>query len=123
TQQSSNFDIVFAGDWQRYGGPQKSMMEEIKELSKLRLNIGVMNLEAGRFMRKGPHRPLNNEIQKLINEGTVTQVFYGDSASIELLILRYPPILQFFTYDASPLTVNQLLILANQAPSELDGSD
>src|SRR5699024_2898884 len=51
------------------------------------------------------------------------EVDYDDDFRIHLLILRYPPILQFFTHEISALDVGSLMILANQAPSELDGSD
>ena len=117
------FDVVFAGDWQRYGGPQKSMIEEIRALQRGGMSVGVMNLEAARFMHDGPSKPLNDKIQDLINEGFVDEVFYDDDVEVRLLILRYPPILQFFTHEETTLNVQAMLILANQAPSELDGRD
>lgn len=116
-------DVVFAGDWQQYGGPQKSMLEEIYALKKAGLRIGVMNLEAGRFMSMGGQKPLNSQIQTLINEGFVDEVLYDEDICVRLLILRYPPILQFITNEPSSLRVDSMIILANQAPSELDGSD
>lgn len=122
---SSNIelDVVFAGDWQNYGGPQKSMLEEIQALTRAGYKVGVMNLEAVRFMTQNIQKSLVPAIQSLINEGYVHEVHYDDTLKIRLLILRYPPILQFFTHEISGLDVESMLILANQAPSELDGSD
>lgn len=118
------FDVVFAGDWQRYGGPQKSMLEEITALLKAGYRIGIMNLEAARFMSEGAAKPLNDEIQKLINSEVVDEVFYDDrDVHVRLMILRYPPILQFMTYEASQLKIDSMIVVANQAPSELDGTD
>lgn len=117
------FDVVFAGDWQNYGGPQKSMLEEIRSLKRAGYRVGVMNLEAARFMTRNSQKRLVPPIQKLINEGYVDEVHYDDRFKVALLILRYPPILQFFTHEISSLDVGSLVILANQAPSELDGSD
>src|SRR5699024_434690 len=67
--------------------------------------------------------PLNDAVQKLINEQVIDEVFYDDFAQVRLLILRYPPILQFFAHERSNLTISSMIILANQAPSELDGRD
>lgn len=125
-KQDSNelkFDVVLAGDWQQYGGPQKSMIEEIHALTRANYRVGIMNLEAARFMTKSDRKRLNPVIQKMINEGYVDEVHYDESAYIRLLILRYPPILQFFTHTPSSLDVESMIILANQAPSELDGRD
>lgn len=116
-------DVVFAGDWQQFGGPQKSMLEEIYALKRAGYKVGVMNLEAARFMTRNNQKPLVPVIQKLINERFVEEVHYDESLDVRLLILRYPPILQFFTHDISKLRIGSLLILANQAPSELDGTD
>lgn len=119
-----NFDVVFAGDWQRYGGPQKSMLEELHALLEAGYKIGVMNLEAARFMSEGATKPLNDEIQQLINNEVVEEVFYDDiDVRARLLILRYPPILQFMTHEPSSLQIDAMIIVANQAPSERDGSD
>lgn len=115
-------DIVLAGDWTRFGGPQKSMMEEIRALLKDEVKVGIMSLEAGRFMERVP-RPLCSPIQELINEGLVSQVLPDDQVEVDLLILRYPPILQFVGPASTAINAKRAVILANQAPSELDGSD
>lgn len=115
-------DVVFAGDWRQYGGPQRSMLEEIRALTDRGYRVGVMQMEAPRFMTSA-QKPLTPQIQQLINENTVTEVLYDDPIRVDLLILRYPPILQFAPVERSTLDVGRMVILANQAPSELDGSD
>lgn len=119
---SDRLDVVFAGDWRQYGGPQRSMLEEIRALTDRGYSVGVMQLEAPRFMT-AVQKPLTPHIQALINDGTVTEVLYDDPIRVDLLILRYPPILQFAPVERSALDVGRMVILANQAPSELDGSD
>lgn len=121
--QNRELDVVFAGDWQSFGGPQKSMLEEIKALKQQNLRIGILDLESARFMFRRQRLPLNNRIQDLINSGEVDEVFYDETIHIRLLILRYPPILQFFRHERSSLSIDRMIILANQAPAELDGSD
>src|SRR5699024_7759983 len=98
-------------------------IEEIHALTRAKLRVGVMNLEAARFMTKNDHKTLNPHIQSMINSGYVSEVHYDEEVRVRLLILRYPPILQFFTQPASKLQIDSMIILANQAPSELDGTD
>ena len=57
---------MFAGDWRRYGGPQRSMLEEIHSLLEAGLEVGVMHLEALRFMRTTDD-PLCAPLQELLD--------------------------------------------------------
>lgn len=121
-EHRDHYDVILAGDWRQYGGPQKSMIEEIKALRKGGLRVAVLHLEAPRFMTVAV-KPMTPHIQRLINSGVVDEVLYDDAVSTDLLILRYPPILQFAPDLPSAIAAEQMFILANQAPSELDGRD
>src|SRR4029450_11443508 len=37
---AKHFDVAFASDWRAYGGPQKSMIEEIDALTRRGMRIG-----------------------------------------------------------------------------------
>jgi hypothetical protein len=116
------YDVVFASEWRKYGGPQKSMLEEILALTRRGMRVGVAHLEALRFMTtRSDH--LCQPVQELINNGTVDHLLLGDELETSLLVVRYPPVLQFAATEPSRIRARQLLILANQAPFEKDGSD
>ena len=117
-----SLEVIIAGDWRKYGGPQKSMIEEIKALLKFGVKVGVMHLEASRFIET-KNLVLNKVIQGMINRREVVEVNYDDCVTTELLVLRYPPILQVMPTRSSSLVVKKMFILANQAPSEHDGQD
>ncbi len=119
---TSAIDVVLAGDWRQYGGPQKSMIEEIRALTSRNLTVGVLHLEAARFMSKTP-KPLCTPIQEMINNGTVKRICDDDDVKVRLVVLRYPPILQFPPVEPLGIRAERLIILANQAPAERDGSD
>lgn len=120
--QRGALDVVLAGDWRQWGGPQISMMEEIAALISSGFSVGILHLEAARFMA-AEAGSLCEPIQQLINRGVVEQLFHDESWDIDLLVVRYPPTLQFVPHLPSSLTVSRLIILANQAPSERDGAD
>ncbi len=117
-----SYQVVLAGDWRKWGGPQKSMLEEIHALKAAQISVAVLHLEAGRFMSTKVEF-LAPEIQKLINSGYVDEVLFDDEIDVDLLILRYPPILQFMADRPSALRIKRMFVTANQAPSELDGTD
>ncbi|MDA1362539.1 glycosyltransferase [Glycomyces luteolus] len=116
------FDLVFASDWRPYGGPAKSMMEEIGAALAIGLRVAVMNLEAVRMMTPET-RSLCGPVQGLISSGAVEVITPDDAVAIDTLIIRYPLVLQFDRPIEFPGTVRQLFIHANQPPHEADGSD
>src|SRR5690606_20351576 len=89
-----HFDVVFTLDWRPFGGPQKSTIEEIRALRGEGLDIAIMHLESWRHMTTDD-RPMCEAIQRMVNDGEVEQVLPTDDVECDLLVLRYPPILQF----------------------------
>ncbi|SEE98301.1 glycosyltransferase [Ruania alba] len=115
-------DVVFAGDWRRHGGPQNSMLEEIAACRAAGMRVGVMHLEAMRFMTRRDD-PLCAPLRELIRDGAVEWVHVDDDVAVRTLVLRYPPILQYPPAVSGAVRPDNLLIVANQAPCEPDGSD
>lgn len=116
------YDVVLAGDWREYGGIQKSMVEEIRALTARGMRVGVLQLETLRFVT-GAREPLCQPVQELINAGTVDELLLTDDAVVSLLMVRYPPVLQFPPPGPAQLRVQRVLVLANQAPCGADGTD
>lgn len=115
-------DVVIAGDWRRYGGPQISMLEEIRALRHDGRRVGVLHIEAMRFFTQRDD-PLCEPLRELLADGHVTLVHLDDPVDVGLLLLRYPPILQFPPAEPAKLRVKKLRIVANQAPAERNGAD
>lgn len=116
-------EVCFAGDWRRYGGPQRSMLEEIAACREAGMSVAIMHLEAFRFMTPRDE-PLCQPVMDLIMSGAVEWLQPDDDAHVDVLLLRYPPILQYPpSLTRPPLSVGRLLLVANQAPLELNGSD
>lgn len=118
-------DVCFAGDWRRFGGPQRSMLEEIRAALDAGLRVAIMHLEAFRFMTRKDD-PVCAAVLDLVQNGQVEWVHPDDDVDIALVLLRYPPIMQY--PPARPAAgrqarVGQVLLMANQAPIEPDGSD
>lgn len=118
----ATYDVVFMGDWRQYGGPQKSMIEEILALSRKGMRLAICHLEAFRFMTKERHS-LCGQIRALIQERVVEEITTFDPINVRLAVLRYPPILQYSQAETVQWNLSSAIIVANQAPNELNGED
>ncbi|SDL03278.1 Glycosyl transferase family 2 [Glycomyces sambucus] len=121
-QRRRRFDAVFCLDWRPFGGPQKSAIEEIRALREDGRSVAVMHLESWRHMTT-EDRPMCEPVQRMVNDGYVDQVLPTDDVECGLLVLRYPPILQFRSGERSSVRPERMVVLANQAPAERDGTD
>lgn len=122
SEASSTFDVVVVGDWRDFGGPQRSMLEEIDALRTSGASVAIAHLDALRFMRTGQRR-LCEPLRRLLANGDVTEVTSADLVTAKLVLVRYPPLLQFPPPGRLGWHVGQLWIVANQAPCEQDGRD
>lgn len=117
------FDVVFAGDWEQYGDQQKEMLDEISALFQAGFRLGILNFQSDWETNRVGLTPLNDDIQKMINEGIVDEVFYDEPVDIGLLMLRSPSLLQFFTYETSNLSIDSMFVVADESPADLDGTN
>ncbi|QKE85542.1 glycosyltransferase family 2 protein [Arthrobacter sp. NEB 688] len=116
------YDVVFGGDWRRFGGPQRSMLEEIRACLEGGLSVGVLHLEALRFMSTDDP-PLCAPLVDLLRSGAVSQLQVDDDVDVDVLVVRYPLILQYPPHAPAAFRPRRVVVVANQAPLELDGSD
>jgi glycosyltransferase involved in cell wall biosynthesis len=124
TPRHSAFDVIFMSNWLvdgSHGGSQRSNEEEIRALRRAGLRVGVANIEAFWFMHKRDSR-LSDRIVSMLNSGEVELVQLDSLTTTELLIIRYPPVLQFAAAVPSTIVAARVLIVANQGPYELDGT-
>jgi hypothetical protein len=98
------------------------MIQEIAALKKRGYSVAICHMEALRFMTV-EMKLLSSKIQTLINSLDVDQVTLLDEVETTLLLIRYPPILQFPPALHSTIRARHAVIVVNQAPQARDGSD
>lgn len=116
-----HLDVLMVGDWHSFGGPQLSMLAEIKSFVSEGKSVGVMHLQPVRFFGSGKD-DLCAPVCDLILGGVVELITPADHVRSTLTVVRYPPVLAFGVVPTR-ITQDKLIVLANQAPSERDGSD
>lgn len=117
------YDVVFIGDWVSHGGPQNSMLQEIKILHDKGMKLAICNMEPFRFMRSAHSEKYFPPVAALLHLGKIDEVLPSDFLHARLVLLRYPPILQFTPRHPFAWKIDRAFVVANQAPSEEDGAD
>jgi len=115
------FDVVFAADFREFTGRQRSVLDEIGLLVKNNLSVGILQFESLRFPANGV-LPLCDSLQQLINAGTVSHVMPDEGAEVKSLVLRDPALFQFPPSRPSLLSVDTMLIVAQEGPAGSNGA-
>lgn len=119
----ARYDVVYLSHWTVLGAPQFSMLAEIDALRTEGRSVAICHMESYRFMTRRD-LPIHPAVQRRVDLGHFDHVVLDDPVEADLVIVRYPPVLQFPPADPkSRWRVGNVWIVANQAPCERDGSD
>ncbi|MEJ0059356.1 MAG: glycosyltransferase [Terricaulis sp.] len=116
------FDVIIGSDFRMAGGNTTSCIEEIKANTRAGLRTAICQMNSFRRGLVGKDF-LDSRIMELLRDGQVDQVELEDDVRCRLLLLRYPPILQFVTGLRSGIRAQNVRVIVNQPPAEKDGSD
>ena len=112
-----HYDVVFLDDWRPHTGPVEGGLEEIATLTERGLSVGLTHLEAiGQMTASRQH--VDQRAQEVVNAGQVDRVMLDDNASVSLLIVREPALLQFPPAERAALDIDRALIVASRSPSD-----
>lgn len=121
-EQPQHYDVVFASDWRGYSASQRAMLDEIHVMLQAGKTVGVLHMESLRTHIRGLWH-LNDQVQQLINDGTIGQVIPDDKSVIDVLVFHDPTILQFLPTVGIDLAVNKVLIFPELPHSRRDGEE
>ncbi|HWJ76920.1 MAG TPA: glycosyltransferase [Niallia sp.] len=109
-----HFDVIIVSDYRLNGGSTLSNIEEIKAQKKLGLKTGIIQLE--RYDFTPPNKPINSKVRDLIDGDKVQLIVYGEQVTCDLLIVRYPPILQEHQRYVPSVDAKHIRLIVNQTP-------
>lgn len=123
---SDHYDVVFVSNWLdagSKGGTQRSNEEEIRALQRAGYRVAIAHLDAlWLTTTPTPTLALSPRIIAAIDADEVEVITLESEVTAELVIVRYPPVLQFQPAVASGIRTGSVLVVANQGPYENDGS-
>ena len=108
-----HFDVIIASDFRLDGGSTLSSVEEIKANKRAGLRTGLVQMYRYDY---NPRKKINAKIRDLLDGESVEMIVYGEKASCEHLILRYPPVLQYKQKYVPEINTQRVSVIVNQPP-------
>ncbi len=111
TSSVPGYDVCFVNDWRLQGNSVDQALAEIGAAVRSGLRVGVLQMETP-YSQLGATRVLVHGIQKLINSGTIGQLFLDETADVDLMLVRDPAVLDYAKRARSELRVRQCLLVS-----------
>ncbi|MDI7862972.1 glycosyltransferase [Rhizobiaceae bacterium n13] len=108
-----HFDVIIASDFRVDGASIIACIEEIQAHQKAGLRTGLVQIGHYEF---DALRGLDPKINTLLDLGLVELLVYGEEVSCDLLLIRYPRVLQDYQAFVPSVEARHIKILINQAP-------
>lgn len=108
-----HFDVIIASDFRLDGGSTLSSVEEIKAQKRFGLRTGLIQMARYDYPAS---KKINPMIRQLLDSDLVQMIVYGEKVSCDLLILRYPPILQERQKYIPDVDAKEIKVIINQSP-------
>ncbi|MCZ0703687.1 glycosyltransferase involved in cell wall biosynthesis [Natronobacillus azotifigens] len=108
-----HFDVIIASDFRLDGGSTLSSLEEIKAQKKAGLKTGLIQMARYDYPEK---KKINSKIREEIDGEHVQIIVFGEKVKCDLLVLRYPPILQEYQRYIPKVKAKTSIIIINQTP-------
>ncbi|MGD6778620.1 glycosyltransferase [Sutcliffiella horikoshii] len=108
-----HFDVIIISDFRLDGGSNMSNLEEIKAQKKLGLKTGLVQMARYDYPAK---KKINRKIRNELDGNQVEILVYGEKVSCDVLIVRYPPILQEKQKYIPDIKAGKINVIINQTP-------
>ncbi len=108
-----HFDVILASDFRLIGGSNMSNVEEIKAQKRMGLRTGLVQMSR---YDVGPSAKVNLKIRELLDGDRVQMLVYGEKVSCDVLVLRYPPVLQEWQRFVPDVEAANVHVIVNQTP-------
>lgn len=108
-----HFDVIIVSDFRLDGGSTMSNAEEIKAQHRMGIRTGLIQLSRYDY---SPKKKIHPQIRELVDGNLVQVIVYGEKVSCDLMILRYPPILQEWQRFVPDVHAGVIHVIVNQTP-------
>jgi len=107
-----HYDVIIASEFRMKGGSTRSNLEEIACQAAAGLRTGIVMLNRYDYPDKG----VLPEVREAINLGLCDIITFGEDVSCDLLIIRYPPVLDNLTRYIPGIRAGSIRVIINQPP-------
>lgn len=114
------FDLLYVSEFGFEAGNAAILRNEIEAAVGLGLRVGVVPVQ-NFLIKSAAVRQLSREFEQLVSEGAVTWLPLSASAECELLVVRWPAVLQVARDAPSRIVPKRAVVIANHMPYEQVG--
>ncbi|MCC6002056.1 MAG: glycosyltransferase [Pararhodobacter sp.] len=110
-----HFPVVIASDFRMDGGSIESCIQEIRAARAAGHRVGLIELyryDLGDRTR----RSMAPQVRALVDGDSVEVLTYGEQVRCDLLVVRYPPVLQNRATYLPAVEANSIKVVVNQPP-------
>jgi FkbM family methyltransferase len=111
---SKHFDVIIVSDFRLAGGSTLSSIEEAKAQYGAGLRTGLVQMS--RFDMDPTQRRVSRKVRELVNSGRAEFIVFGETVSCDLLIVRYPPVLDYYQRYVAAVQAKHVRVIVNQPP-------
>ncbi len=121
-RQTRHYDVVLGSDFRMIGGSTQSNVQEI--VAQKRAGIRTAILPMYRYdLPFSKNLPMLPEVWEQVDGDWVNVLAYGQKVTCDLLILRYPPVLQHLLRYMPQVEAKEIRVIVNQTPMSDYGPD
>lgn len=117
---TTHFDVIIISEFRMHGGSTRSNIEEIICQQRAGLRTGVVQMS--RYDYPSNKRTLA-EVREVFDGDTCIPIAYGENVTCNLLIIRYPPVLEHKQRYIPNIKAADIRVIVNQPPMSDYGPD
>lgn len=115
-----HFDVVFVSEFGFEAGNTTALRNDIRACVEAGLRVAILPLKNG-LIESAAKRNIAPEIADLVHESVVTRLALTDEASADLVIVRWPAIMESVPDEVCGVRTDRAVVIANHMPYELGG--
>src|SRR5699024_3526085 len=110
-EKREHYDVIIVSDFRLPGGTTSSNVEELVCQRQAGLKTGILSLWTYSL---NVERRINDKIYDLIDDRYIKVLEYGDKVSCDLLLFRFPPILNHGNRYFPDILAENVVVIVNQ---------
>lgn len=115
-EKNNHYPVIIASDLRMPGGSTVSCIQEITSHKKNGTKTGVFEIFRYDLFAPGVKVNMLDDVHAQIDGDLVQILSYGEAVSCDLLLLRYPPVLQHRQRYVPKIHAKEVKVIVNQPP-------
>lgn len=113
-----HYDVIIYSDFRHLGGNTASNLQELKVQISANISTAIVQVDRFDF---NVSRPIHADVQALIDAGQIDVLVAGETATCDLVTIRFPAIFQEPQINLPLVKPRHVRVVVNQPPRRVEG--